>query len=102
MCQAIPAPMLTQVTALAETLSTWAMTQRDAALADQEQAVLAAVRVVLPALLTRMLQLSTRDLDPHKRLGQRACPGCGRSCRVHPWRWCQGQTLCGRVRLQRP
>lgn len=102
MCQAFPTAMLTHATVLAERLSTWAMEHRDAALGEHEQAVLAAVRAVLPALLTTMLQASTHDLDARQRPGRRPCPTCQQPCRLQSWRWRQVQTVCGPIRLQRP
>lgn len=102
MCQALPEAMLTEVTALAQRVLTWADQHRDAPLIDHEHAVLAAVRAALPGLLTAVLHQSTRELDGLSRLGRRACPGCGALRPVQSWRSRQMQTMCGTVRLSRP
>lgn len=102
MCQALPVAMLTDLTALAQAVLTWADQHRDASLADQEQAVLGAVRTALPGLLTTVLQRSTRDLDGRHRLGHRACPTCQQPCHLQSWRGRQVHTVCGTVRVQRP
>jgi hypothetical protein len=94
--------MLTHATTLAAQLSSWATDHPQASLAEQEQAVLATVRAVLPALLVTVAHLSLRDLDTRQRLGARPCPRCRQTCRVQSWRWRQVQTVCGTVRLQRP
>jgi hypothetical protein len=94
--------MVARLTELGATLVQWAADHPDAPLADQEAAVLAALRAALPALLESVVQLSVRALDPGVRWVARRCPRCDRRVRVQSLRPRQAQTRCGAVRLTRP
>jgi hypothetical protein len=94
--------MVARLTELGATLVQWAAAHRDAPLAEQEVAVLAAVRAALPTLLEAVVQLSISDLDPGVRWVARRCPACARRVRVQGLRPRQTQTRCGAVRLTRP
>jgi hypothetical protein len=94
--------MVARLSELGATLVQWATDHRDAPLAEQEAAVLSAVRAVLPALLETVVQLSVRDLDPGVRWVARRCPRCDRRVRVQSLRPRQAQTRCGPVTLTRP
>jgi hypothetical protein len=102
MCQALPAAMLARLSALGAELIAWAAAHHDAPLAEQEQAVLAAVRAALPDLLGVVIQLSQTALDPGVTGVGRCCPRCGRRVRVQEWRPRQVQTVCGTLSLRRP
>ncbi|HET8646062.1 MAG TPA: hypothetical protein VFO85_11255 [Vicinamibacteria bacterium] len=102
MHEAIPAEIVTRVLALAEELTTWARAHRDASLAEQEAAVLGAVRVALPDLLSALVRLSTSALDPALAGVRRRCPRCGTRARVDQWRIRRVRTVCGPIAIARP
>jgi hypothetical protein len=94
--------MIAQLETLGRTLSALATTHRDASLATLEQAVLAAVRAVLPGLLTEVLQGNARALQEPQAHWSQPCPHCGRRTRVHSWRSRTVQTVCGPITWERP
>jgi hypothetical protein len=94
--------MIGALEALGKALLTITTAHRDAPLATLEQAVLAAVRAALPALLTEVLGASTRALQPPHCYWRQACPHCGQWTRVQSWRPRTVQTICGPVHWERP
>jgi hypothetical protein len=102
MREALPARILACLSPLATALQAIAQRQQDATLAEHEAAVLAAVRSVLPDLLTAVVETATRALDPGVATVRQRCPGCGRRVRVDSWRPRQVRTVCGPITLRRP
>jgi hypothetical protein len=88
---------------LGQALVHWMQTHRDAALATHEEGVLEAVRAVLPGLLGAVVQGSTTALAPAQQRVREPCPDCGtrREARAQ-WRPRTLQTVCGRLRYERP
>jgi hypothetical protein len=87
---------------MAEALTTWAVHHRDASLAEQEQAVLAEVRTVLPDLLGALVRLTSSALDPGVGGVRHRCPRCGTRARVDQWRTRRVRTVCGLIPISRP
>ena len=102
MCLPLPVTMVARLTEVGATLVQWAADYRDAPLAEQETAVLTAVRAALPALLEAVVQLSVSALDPGVRWVARRCPHCDRRVRVQSLRRRQVQTRCGPLTCTRP
>lgn len=102
MDETLPRPMVARVLQLATDLTVWAQRHPDAALAEQEQAVLELVRAALPDLLTIMLPLCTRGLRLPQRDRGAPCPGCGKACGAQEWRGRRLATVCGPVHFERP
>jgi hypothetical protein len=102
MNRTLPPGIVAALEQLGTELLAWAQTHRDSSLAEQEQAVLTRVRAALPQLLSAVLHLSTRKLDPGLRRTAERCPGCERPCRVQSWRPRAVLTVCGRVVWARP
>jgi hypothetical protein len=75
---------------------------RDASLATLEQAVLEAVRDLLPRLLEVVLRMSTTALQPSQADLSRTCPRCGTRARVQSWRGRRVHTVCGVIGFERP
>jgi hypothetical protein len=98
----LPPAIVAVLETLGAELATWVQGHRDSSLAEQEQAVLSCVRTALPHLLSVVLTLSTRKLDPGVRRTAEACPRCQTQCRVQSWRRRQVLTVCGRVAWDRP
>ncbi len=98
----LPAAILAPLAALATTLLTWAQQHRDAPLADQEAAVLAAVRAALPHLLGAVVHVSVTDLDAGIAAVRRRCPGCDQRVRRQSERPRTVQTTCGPLTVSRP
>jgi hypothetical protein len=101
-CEALPVGMLARLSALGAERARWAQGHRDARLAEQEQAVLAAVRAALPDLLGAVVRLSVTTLDPGVARVRRRCPACGGRTRVPSWRPRQVRSICGPLRISRP
>ena len=102
MCETLPVDMLARLSALGAALAAWARRHRDATLAEQEVAVLAAVRQALPDLLGAVVQLSTTSLDPGVARVRHRCPACDRRRPVHSWRARRVRTVCGTITVTRP
>lgn len=102
MHEALPARILACLTALAAEVQAISERQRDAALADHEAAVLAAVREALPVLLTAVVEAATSALDPGVASVRQRCPRCDGRVRVDSWRPRQVRTVCGAITLRRP
>jgi len=94
--------MLARLSALGAERARWAQGHRDARLAEQEQAVLGAVRAALPDLLGAVVRLSVTTLDPGVARVRRRCPACGGRTRVPSWRPRQVRSICGPLRISRP
>jgi transposase len=71
-------------------------------LAEQDEAVLAAVRAALPDLLRTVVQLATVDLNPGIAAVQRRCPRCDRRVCRHSCRRRIIHTTRGPLPLRRP
>src|SRR5215208_5596427 len=100
--EAIPGEIVARLLALAEELAGWVRDHRDSALAEQEGAVLAAVRSALPDLLGAVVRAGTSALVPGMAGARRHCPRCGRRARVDQWRTRRVRTACGEVAVDRP
>jgi hypothetical protein len=94
--------MIAQLETLGAALGTIMQEQRDASLATLEQAVLGAVRAILPALLGEVVRGSTRALQPPQAYWRQPCPHCGRRVGVQSWRPRTVQTVCGLLHWERP
>jgi len=94
----LPAAIVAAGQTLVAELSRWAAAHPDSSLAEQEDAVLAAVRRAQPALLLAVLQatLRARTREPAR------CPHCQHRAGVHDWRPRQVLTVCGPLRWERP
>jgi hypothetical protein len=101
-CQSLPAAILAQVTALGAALAAAGQQHRDAPLAALEVAVRQAVQAALPGLLTAVVHLATRDLDPGIAGVGRRCPRCDQPVRPQSSRPRTVQTTCGPLRFTRP
>jgi uncharacterized protein UPF0236 len=102
MARTLPDKIVAALQGLAEDLADWCVAGRDRTLAAHEEAVVGAVRRVLPLLLEAAIEVATTELDPRLRRARAACPGCGRKARPHQERARQVTTMCGPVTLARP
>ncbi len=104
MCQTLPAAIVAPLEALGQAILAIADQQRDASLAEQEAALLGAVRQALPALLAVLVSAATTGLNPARPLVGVRCPqsGGGQRLTVARWRPRGVQTTCGPLRLLRP
>ena len=102
MARTLPEKIVAVVTGLAEDLADWCVEGRDRRLAAHEQAVLACVRQVLPALLGAVIEAATSGLDPRLARARAACPRCARKAKPHQIRQRQVVTVCGTLDLARP
>jgi hypothetical protein len=102
MNRTLPPAIVAGLEALGTDLASWAQAHRDSTLAEQEEAVLSRVRVALPQLLSAVLTVSTRKLDPGLRRTPERCPRCAGRCRVQSWRRRRMTTVCGRAEWERP
>ena len=102
MCQSLPADILAQLTALGTALVAQAQQHREAALADLEGALRQAVQAAVAGLLTAVVHLATRVLDPGIATVHRRCPRCTGLVRMHSQRPCTVHTTCGRLTVTRP
>jgi hypothetical protein len=98
----LPDSMIARLEVLGAELTRLAVTMRDGRLEELEQAVLEAVRAVLPRLLEEVLLISSSGI----RLGMRGikagCPRCGKKSGVREWRERTVTTVCGKVSIERP
>lgn len=83
-------------------LEEWSRSHRDVSLAEQERAVLEAVREALPDLLGAVVRESTSAVQPPVSGLASRCPGCGKRRGSHSWRMREVLTVCGRMRYERP
>ncbi len=102
MPQPLPRTIVTHLEALGTALLTCVQGQHGATLADQEAAVLAAVRAALPGLLAAVVQTATPDLAAGLATVQRRCPGCDHLVRMHSQRSRTLATTCGPLTVVRP
>ena len=102
MVEARPSPIVRAVAPLVAVLEVVSRNQVDASLATLEQAVMEAVRGVLPALLQAVVMTSQRSLWPGGIARHWACPHCAGRSRVQSWRFRTVTTVCGVLRLERP
>lgn len=94
--------MITQLTALGTALLGIASEHSDTTLAFLEEAVLEAVREVLPRLLEEVLKASTTSLQPPESHWHRRCPKCGERTPAQSWRGRTVTTICGPISFERP
>jgi hypothetical protein len=99
---ALPAAMGARLAQVGTALVQWACTHPDAPLAEQEAAVLAAVRTALPELRRVVVRLTTADLGPGVATVSRRCPRCARRVCQQGRRPRTVPTSCGRLMLARP
>lgn len=102
MSEALSPSILSRLTELATELMSWSQDHRDASLADQEQAVLEAVRGVLPDLLGMVLKECTSAIRLPLAQWRQPCPCCRQRRGLHQWRERQLITICGSIRFERP
>jgi hypothetical protein len=102
MSEALSTAILSHLTNLATELMVWSREHRDATLADQEQAVLEAVRGMLPKLLEMVLRDCTSAVRLPLSRWRQQCPSCGKLGGLHQWRERQVATRCGSIRFERP
>lgn len=102
MSEALPPTILACVTQLAQECMAWIHAHRDAPLAEQEAAVLAAVRRAQSRLLAAVLPLCTRALTFPEAGRRQPCPDCGVRLGSHQWRTRRVRTVCGPVAFERP
>jgi hypothetical protein len=98
----LPDAIVAPVDAFVRELVTWAAQHRDADLTDLETAVRDGLRVLAPHLVSGLIQVTQRSLDPGLRRDRPRCPACGALGRLRGWRPRQMQTTCGPVRWERP
>ena len=99
----IPEEIVACVQALAASLAAWCERGRDRPLEEHEDAVLARVRAVLPALLGGVVRAATSGLAPRLRRARAACPGCGRKAAPRERERARAvDTRCGTVALAVP
>jgi hypothetical protein len=98
----LPLAIVAQVEALGAALQTCVQAQHGATLAEQEAAVLEAIRTALPGLLGVVVQLAIPDLAPGIATVHRRCPHCDRLVRMHGQRQRTVQTTCGSLTFARP
>lgn len=102
MCQSLPIDILAQLTALGTALVAQAQQHADGTLTELEAGVRTAVQAALPGLLTAVVHLATRDLDPGIATVHRRCPHCTGLVRMHSQRPRTMQTSCGPITVTRP
>jgi hypothetical protein len=78
-----------------------ARAHRDSSLAEHEDGVLAAWRMMAPTVLESVLQLATTGLEQTARPLASRCPGCAQRRGVQSQRKRQVQTRLGPIRLKR-
>lgn len=98
----LPDPIVAPVDAFVRDLVAWASQQRDADLGAIETTVLERLRALAPQLVTGVITVTQRSLDPGLARDRPRCPGCGTLGRFRGWRRRQLQTTCGRIQWERP
>ena len=97
----LPGEIVAQLEALGAALLQCVREHQGAVLAEQEHAVLTAVRAALPGLLGVVVQLATPDLAPEIATVRRRCPGCDRLAPPHSRRARIVHTTCGSLTVTR-
>jgi hypothetical protein len=97
----LPEEIVQPLVQLGRALLSHARAHRDTSLAEHEDGVLAAWRVVAPLLLEGVLQLATTGLEKTARPLASRCPGCEQRRGVQSQRKRQVQTRLGPIRLKR-
>src|SRR5438445_13698708 len=97
----LPDEIVQPLVRLGRALMTHALAHRDTSLAEHEDEVLAAWRIVAPALLEGVLQLGTTGLEKNARPLASHCPCCDQRLGVQSQRKRELQTRLGPVRMQR-
>jgi len=98
----LPDPIVAPVDAFVRDLVAWASQHRDADLSAIETIVQERVRALAPRLVTGMITVTQRSLDPGLARDRPRCLGCGTLGRLRGWRPRQMQTTCGPIRWERP
>jgi hypothetical protein len=94
--------MIAQLDALGRALTALATSRHDAPLATLEDAVLTAVRAVLPGVLAEVIRLNTRALQEPQAHWPQGCPRCSAKAHVHSIRPRSVETSCGPISFERP
>lgn len=102
MSETLPEEIVAPLMGMARAVTAWAWEHPDVALAEMEEAILAASRAALPAVLEAVVRRTARSLRARSAPPPRACPTCGEPCRVQSWRPRQVETRCGAVSIERP
>jgi hypothetical protein len=97
----LPQEIVQPLLQLGRALMAHARAHRDTSLADHEDGVLAAWRVVAPVLLEGVLQVATTGLEDSARPIAARCPGCQQRRSVQSRRGRHVQTRLGAIRLKR-
>jgi hypothetical protein len=97
----LPDEIVQPLLQLGRALVAHARAHRDSGLAEHEDGVLAAWRMVAPTLLESVLRLTTTGLEKAARPLASRCPGCEQRRGVQSQRKRQVQTRLGPIRLKR-
>jgi hypothetical protein len=97
----LPQEIVQPLLRLGRALMAHARAHRDTGLAEHEDGVLAAWRVVAPVLLEGVLQVTTTGLEDSARPIAARCPGCQQRRSVQSRRGRHVQTRMGTIRLKR-
>jgi len=98
----LPVPIVAPVDAFVRDLVAWAAQHRDADLGTIETTVRERLRALAPQLVTGMITVTQRSLDPGLVRARPRCPGCGTLGQLRGWRPRQLQTTCGPIQWERP
>jgi hypothetical protein len=98
----LPEAIVAPVDAFVRDLVAWSTQHRDADLSSIETRVRDGLRRLAPRLVSGMITMTQRSLDPGLRRDRPRCPACGAFGRLRGWRRRQLQTTCGRVHWERP
>jgi hypothetical protein len=98
----LPDPIVAPVDAFVRDLVAWAAQHRDADLGAIETTVLDRLRALAPLLVTSVITITQRSLDPGLVRDRPRCPDCGTLGRLRGWRPRQLQTTCGPIQWERP
>ena len=100
-CDDLPNEIVQPLLQLGRALMSHAQAHRDTSLAEHEDEVLAAWRMVAPAVLEGVLQVATTGLEQSARPLASRCPRCDQRRGVQSHRTRQLQTRLGPVRMKR-
>ena len=101
MATILPVDIVARVRAFEAAVLAHGQQQRQATLAEHEEALRVLVQALLPELLAGLLQMALLGGTPGEASRPQACPGCGQRCGVQSWRLRQVGTTCGEVRYER-
>jgi hypothetical protein len=98
----LPDAIVAPVDVFVRDLVTWAYQHRDADLSTIETTVRERVRALAPRLVTGVITVTQRSLDPGLVRDRPRCPACGTRGRLRGWRRRQLHTTCGPIQWERP